>query len=237
MQETLFFPADGLRLHGTLHLPEGKNPPLVIGVHGMLSNGDSPKQKALAERCTSLGIAFFRFDHRGCGKSEGDFGRVTTFAGRVNDLAAAVEMLTKRGDVGGVRGLFGSSMGGAVVLSLAAERDFSAVVTLAAPVQMSSIRVPLSYETDPALSEIKKGQMDFDISDKLSRVHSVLVCHGDADSVVPYGNALQIHESAREPKRLLRLAGSDHPVSTPQHQKTFMKNTIEWFDSLVKSHF
>ncbi len=235
MQETLFFPADGLRLHGTLHLPEKKNPPIVIGVHGMLSNGDSPKQKALAERCRNMGIAYFRFDHRGCGKSEGEFARVTTFDGRVNDLDAAVEVLAEREDISGVRGLFGSSMGGAVVLSLAADRDFNAVVTLAAPVQMASIRVPLSYETDPALSEIKKGQMDFDISDKLSRVHSVLVCHGDADSVVPYENALQIHESAREPKRLLRLAGADHPISTPEHQQTFMENTIEWFNLKINA--
>ncbi len=229
MQETLFFRADGLSLHGTLHLPDAEKPPVVIGVHGMLSNGDSPKQKALAERCGRMGIAYFRFDHRGCGKSQGDFGTVTTFDGRRSDLAAAADMLSKRTDLGGLLGLFGSSLGGAVVLSLAAETEVSAVVTLAAPVSMSSIMVPVSYETDPELSGIKKGQMDFDISDSLFLVHSVLICHGDADEVVPYENALRIYESANEPKKLLRLPGSDHPVSSPDHQQTFMEHTLEWF--------
>lgn len=228
MQETLIFNADGLRLHGTLHLPDAEKPPLVIGVHGMLSNSESPKQKALANRCNRIGIAYFRFDHRGCGKSQGEFARVTTFAGRCSDLAAAVETLSKRGDTGGIQGLFGSSLGGAAALFLAGELDIRAVVTLAAPIRLSSIKTPTSYETDPALSGIKKEQMDFDISDRLPLVHSLLVCHGDADAVVPYENALQIYESARDPKKLLRLSNGDHPVSKPEHQQAFMENALEW---------
>ncbi|MFW6081349.1 MAG: alpha/beta hydrolase [Desulfosalsimonas sp.] len=229
MQETLFFDSDGLRLHGTLHLPAAEKPPFVIGVHGMLSNGDSPKQQALAKKCSSRGIAYFRFDHRGCGKSQGVFSRVTTFDGRRTDLAAAASMLSKRTDLGGILGLFGSSLGGAVVLSLAGNLDVRAIVTLAAPVSMSSIMVPVSYDTDPALSGITKGQMDFDISDSLPLVHSILVCHGDADEVVPYENALNIYESANQPKKLLRLRGSDHRVSSTEQQQVFMENTLEWF--------
>ncbi|MFW5931140.1 MAG: alpha/beta hydrolase family protein [Desulfosalsimonas sp.] len=228
MQETLFFNADGLIIHGTLHLPDAGKPPLVIGVHGLLSNGDSPKQKVLAKGCTRMGLAYFRFDHRGCGKSQGEFARVTTFDARLNDLAAAVERLSKRNDLGGIVGLFGSSFGGAVVISMAGDLHLRAVVTLAAPVRLSSINAPVSYETDSGLSGIEKGQLDFDISDRLHLVHSVLVCHGDADDVVPYENALQIYESARKPKKLLRFPNGDHPVSDPWHQKTFTENTLEW---------
>ncbi|MFW6052720.1 MAG: alpha/beta hydrolase family protein [Desulfosalsimonas sp.] len=228
MQENLFFNADGLRLHGVLHLPEAEKPPLIIGVHGLLSNGDSPKQQALAEDCTRMGLAYFRFDHRGCGKSQGEFAEVTGFQGRLNDLAAAVDTLSKRTDTGDVKGLFGSSFGGAVVLSMAGDLDIRAIVTLAAPIRLSSINAPGSYETEPRLSGIKKEQLDFDISGRLHLVHSVLVCHGDADAVVPYENALQIYESVREPKKLLRLPNGDHPVSEPGHQKTFTENTLQW---------
>ncbi|MCF8111948.1 MAG: alpha/beta fold hydrolase [Desulfobacteraceae bacterium] len=228
MQEILFFNADGLRLHGILHLPETEKPPLIIGVHGLLSNGDSPKQKALAEGCTRMGLAYFRFDHRGCGKSQGEFAGVTGFQGRLNDLAAAVDTLSKRDGIGDVKGLFGSSFGGAVVLSMAADLDIMTIVTLAAPVRLSSINAPGSYETEPRLSGIKKGQLDFDISDRLHLVHSVLVCHGDADTVVPYENALKIYEAAREPKKLLRLPNGDHQVSDSVHQKTFMENSLQW---------
>lgn len=229
MQKELFFLADGFHLRGTLHLPGLKRPPLVIGVHGMLSNSDSPKQKSLASLCNQTGLAYFRFDHRGCGKSEGEFAKVTTFAGRLNDLAAAVEMLSKRSDIGGILGLFGSSLGGAVVLSMAGGIDIRAVVTLAAPVRFSSIRVPISYETDPALSGLEKEQMEFDIRDKLPFVKNVLVCHGDKDSVVPYENALQIYEAAGEPKKLLCLPGADHPVIDPENKQRYMENTMEWF--------
>ncbi len=89
-QIEIHFISDSLRLCGILHLPLQKNPPVVIGSHGLLSSGNSPKQIALAQICNARGIAYFRFDHRGCGKSEGDFASVTTFKGRCTDLACAI---------------------------------------------------------------------------------------------------------------------------------------------------
>ncbi|MBS3732707.1 MAG: alpha/beta fold hydrolase [Desulfobacterales bacterium] len=230
MQETLFFQADGLRLHGCLHMPGAQNPPVVIGVHGMLSNGDSPKQKALAKRCNRMGLAYFRFDHRGCGQSQGEFARVTTFDGRRNDLVAAIEMLHKRPDLSGELGLFGSSMGGAAVLSVAGIYDIRAFVTLAAPIRFSAIRVPLSHEINPAFEGIEPARMEFDVSERLPLVHHILICHGDEDQIVPYENALEIRDAAADPKQLLCLPGSDHPISNPVHQQAFMDTSLEWLE-------
>lgn len=229
MQETLFFEADGLVLHGILHLPENQHPPLVVGAHGLLSTGESPKQQALADGCNRLGIAYFRFDHRGCGKSQGVFSEVTTFEGRCRDLAAAIAMLAGRPRLGPVSGLFGSSLGGAAVLAVAPDHDIRAVVTLAAPVRSSAVRTALHRRREPALAGIRQGRIDFDISARLPAIHHVLVCHGDADEVVDYENALEIYKSAREPKKLLRLEGADHPISAPKHQKAFMENALAWF--------
>lgn len=229
MHETLFFESDGLRLHGTLHMPEAEIPPFIIGVHGMMSTGDSPKQKDLARECNRMGIAYFRFDHRGCGKSEGIFAEVTSFKGRCHDLAAAINLLSVRTDLGRPMGLFGSSLGGAVVLHTAGHNDTGAAVTLAAPVKFSAINVPSAYETDPALLGLGKRQMEYDVSAKIHKVCHLLVCHGDADLVVPYENALQIYKEAKDPKKLLSLPGGDHPLTDPKHQRTFMKNTLDWF--------
>ena len=44
------FSSDGLLLKGFLHLPARKQPPVVIGSHGLLSSGASPKQVALAQQ-------------------------------------------------------------------------------------------------------------------------------------------------------------------------------------------
>jgi hypothetical protein len=65
------FLSDNFLLRGILHIPAVEKGPVIIGSHGLLSSGNSPKQIALARRCNDFGIAFFRFDHRGCGKSKG----------------------------------------------------------------------------------------------------------------------------------------------------------------------
>ncbi len=67
---------------GTLHLPDRSRPPVVIGSHGLFGTAGSAKQVDLAVACVAAGIGFFRFDHRGCGHSTGDFARVTTLTGR-----------------------------------------------------------------------------------------------------------------------------------------------------------
>ena len=132
--ENISFSADGLKLSGVLHLPADSRPPLVVGAHGLLSSASSPKQIALAHQCNHLGIAYFRFDHRGCGNSEGNFDLITSLEGRCKDLVAAVEAVNAELDTRGL-GLFGSSMGGTVCLSAAEDLAADAVVTFAAPIR------------------------------------------------------------------------------------------------------
>jgi alpha-beta hydrolase superfamily lysophospholipase len=117
-QKNITFSSNGFTLKGTLHLPDAEHPPVVIGSHGLFSSGSSPKQIALAKRCNACGIAFFRFDHRGCGQSQGIFQEVTTLEARCNDMISAIKTIQNRNDTGNRIGLFGSSMGGAVCLSV-----------------------------------------------------------------------------------------------------------------------
>jgi len=121
IEKDISFVSGGFVLKGKLHLPEAHQPPVVIGSHGLYSSKDSPKQIALAGACNRLGMAYFRFDHRGCGSSQGEFVKVTSLASRCQDLKDAVEAVLKHEDTGRRIGLFGSSMGGTVSLSIAAE--------------------------------------------------------------------------------------------------------------------
>ncbi len=231
MQQTIWFQSDHYRLHGTLHLPAEPGPPVVIGSHGLLSNGDSPKQIALAEKCSENGIAFFRFDHRGCGQSEGEFASATTFEGRCRDLLAGVHTLLAENKTGKRMALFGSSLGGSVVLATAARVKAQAVVTIAAPVRDQSIRAPYTNDAAnlPLLSSINRENLAFDIGERLAGITHMLIFHGDADAIVPYENALEIHERAGAPKELVRLENGDHPMSLPAHQALFMKRSIQWY--------
>ena len=105
-QINITFESDGFFLKGMLHLPKTDLPPIVIGSHGLLSNSYSPKQIALARECNANGIAYFRFDHRGCGQSNGVFNEVTSLEGRHNDLISAIKTMQMRKDIGEKIGLF-----------------------------------------------------------------------------------------------------------------------------------
>ncbi len=219
-------------LNGTLHLPENRNPPVIIGVHGLAANGDSPKQIALALACNALGMAFFRFDHRGCGQSEGVFEEVTSLESRCRDLSDAAKLLSSREDLGERLGLFGSSMGGTTVLASADELSARASVVFAAPTRGSSIvREPARLNEHQRLSpEFYDRHINFDIEERLGDLHHILVMHGEKDEIVPMENAHRIYRRAGNPKELIIQEGGDHRMSDPLHQKPFIETTSRWFE-------
>jgi alpha-beta hydrolase superfamily lysophospholipase len=233
IQEEISFNADGLKLKGVLHLPDAiGRTPVVIGSHGLYSSGNSPKQIALAEYCNRLGMAYFRFDHRGCGGSEGEFDRVTSLEGRCKDLIAAVAAVNSRIDSGDRLGLFGSSMGGTVCLSTVARLAAVAVVTCAAPIRSDLTGNP--SEMPRAEIAFDDAKRQFNITGKLSNISNILIFHGDADEVVPVSHAGEIFKLARKPKRLIIQKQGDHPMSNKEHQKEFVREASSWFKQHLK---
>lgn len=227
----LTFGSDAYKLTGVLHLPDKKKSPVVIGSHGLFSDGDSPKQIALADVCNRHGIAFFRFHHRGCGRSEGRFVDVTTLEARRNDLTNAVATVLSRGDISNRFGIFGSSMGGATAIAATAELNPAALVTLAAPVRsapiLSSARTTGDLRGLPV--SFYQNRLSFDLSHALQALTHILVIHGEKDAVVPVAHAHEIFQNAKEPKKIRIHPGGDHQVSDIDHQRQFITDTAEWF--------
>ena len=225
------FSSNGFILSGTLHLPNADQPPVVIGSHGLLSSSISPKQIALARCCAAHGIAFFRFDHRGCGQSNGNFKDISSLEARCNDLTSAIKTIQKRKDINDQIGLFGSSMGGAVCISVASVLTVDSLVTFATPVRRSSIIEALEKSGDfktmkPPFDE---KYLQLDISDKLSTLHHILIFHGDSDTLIPPSNAREIFAKAGEPKKLIMQKDGDHRMSNKKHQKNFVREAVLWF--------
>jgi alpha-beta hydrolase superfamily lysophospholipase len=242
-EHILHFTSDGLNLVGTLHLPDRPLAPVVIGCHGLLADRSSPKQISLARACNREKLAYFRFDHRGCGDSQGDFGTVTSLEARCRDLKSAMERLQHQSVVGPVACVFGSSFGGTVVLSLAAQIadqvtnqvTLPALITYAAPINHATIQV--SAIRDKQGRPVNPGwlpeNMAFDITDRLDRITNLLVSHGQFDETVPLDHARTIFKMAREPKKLLIQKGGDHRMSDRQHQLEFEGHFLSWIKAAL----
>jgi len=228
------FSSDGLRLKGTLHIPDQPMPNLIIGSHGLYSSGDSPKQVALARACRRMGVAYFRFDHRGCGRSEGRFEEVTSLAGRRRDLMDAAAFLRTEFPLGAGLGLFGSSFGGATCLAAAPLLSPNRIVTLAAPVDSRSI-LSAAEESPPVEPLFLAPAFQFDLRGDLRSIADLLVIHGQDDAVIPAEHARVIYDGARDPKKLLTIPGGDHRLSHKAHQQRFMDATLAWFRPLEPS--
>jgi pimeloyl-ACP methyl ester carboxylesterase len=147
------FMSGTVRLSGTIAKPRGaKSCPAVLLVsdtgpqdrQGNLVRGkggseefawpgaDAGLHRAIAQSLAGAGVLSLRYDDRGCGASEGDFGKAR-FTDFVADAAAAVAFLRGRDDAGPI-GLIGHGEG-ALAACLVAAKDgaIKSVVLLAPP--------------------------------------------------------------------------------------------------------
>ena len=231
--EEIAFTSDDFLLKGFLHLPPAAQPPVVIGCHGLFSDKQSPKQIELAHRRIQNNIAYFRFDHRGCGESNAPFEVLTSLNARCADLKAASTLLKTRIDLSGDQmGLFGSSMGGTVCLASAADLGVNAVVTWAAPIRSADLVQENAARSEDSNIPFKKNP--FDISARLAGLRNILIFHGDADETVPLSHADEINRSVGNPKKLVILPQSDHRMSRPAAQKKFIQVACDWFKDYLR---
>ncbi|MBT4365610.1 MAG: alpha/beta hydrolase [Desulfobacteraceae bacterium] len=223
-----YFKSDGYLLSGMFHRPaDSYFPPVVIGSHGLFSSSESPKQIELAKKCNEKGIAFLRFDHRGCGDSEGKFEEVTSLEGRRNDILSAIDIIRNRSDVSDKIGLFGSSLGGAASIIAAASTPIDTIVTYAAPIRSDTINPSLDGLSNYSRSFI--DNLRFNVSDKLSNLKNILIFHCEADDVVPVSSAMEIYSIAENPKEMILFEKGDHPMNDNKHQILFIKEALIWF--------
>jgi uncharacterized protein len=117
-EDVVSFQSAGLRLHGALSVPDGLRPgerrAAFLVLHGFGSNSSSQNCITPARVLNEFGYVTLRFDMRGCGKSEGEFGRIICLE-QVEDTGNALNFLAQHGNVEPDRiGVIGSSFGGAV---------------------------------------------------------------------------------------------------------------------------
>ncbi len=231
------FDVDGLTLTGELFLPVNPFPPLVVGSHGLEGSRHSAKQQVLSRLLPENNMAFFRFDHRGCGDSQGDFVTDTSLEKRTRDFLAAVGHALSLNRTSRHLGVFGSSMGGATCINAwhALEKTDARLcggVLCAAPVRSRTIEnIPTrANDVRPALPmDFFRQNLLFDLTGPARSLHHVMLFHGDADPVVPVSNAHAIFEHMHPPKRCIIQKGGDHAMSCSRHQAEFESLALNWF--------
>ena len=146
----------------------------------------------------SLGFSVFAYDYRGYGTSEGEPSERGTYA----DIDAAYAYVT--GDLGVAPTqiiVYGRSVGAGPAVDLAARRPIGGLVVESAFTTAFRVLTRVSLFPFDAFRNV----------DKIGRVRCpVLVMHGRADEIVPFGHGEALWRAAPEPKRFFWADGAGH---------------------------
>jgi len=229
--EKISFSSNGQTVAGVLHLPDVEKPSCVIASHGLFSSKDSEKYITLGDRFRRNGIAFLRFDFRGCGESEGKASE-STVSCRLRDLNMAIRFVSSHPRIDPRIGLMGSSLGGYISLIKApGEEDIRAVVTWATPFTLVGLEEKRGEGEMASLGD--KFFHDItahDLPSALGNVANCLVIHGDRDELVPVEQARMIYEHLNYPKKMEIIEGGDHRLNHPDHREKAIEMSLEWFE-------
>jgi alpha-beta hydrolase superfamily lysophospholipase len=221
--------AQGDRIVGMLDLPDGEPRAFGIFAHCFTCSKNVRVVPEVARQLNAEGLALLRFDFTGIGQSGGAFER-TTFRTNTRDLVAAAAFLEANHRPPAF--VVGHSLGGAAVLSIAADLPgIRCVSTIAAPAEASHVRRLLAGARfdEHDVAEVAIGGRTFPLGrafvedlethDVLARTRALrlplLVFHAPGDRVVGIDHAERIFEAARHPKSFVSLDDADHLVSDP----------------------
>jgi uncharacterized protein len=202
-EEVSFSTEDGLRLAGWF-LPSGSGQPgpAVLVANG--NAGNRAHRAPLARALRESGASVLLFDYRGFGGNPG----TPSERGLHRDASAALDYLAGRPEVDPGRIVyFGESIGGAVVVGLAAERPPAGIV-LRSPFASLTEVGRLHYPWLPVRLLLKDR---YEAAETVSRVEvPVLVIAGTRDSIVPFEQSRAVHDAAAGSKRFVQITGADH---------------------------
>lgn len=201
-EDCWFETVDGLRLHGW-YLRHETPQAVILFAHG--NAGNVTYRAALgAHLHKRFGVSVFLFDYRGYGRSEGR----PSIDGLIHDARAARDYLARREEIPAKDVvLMGRSLGGAIVVELAAKDGARGLVLEST---FSSLR-------DVASSHYPKLLVNVLVADRLDSACAIadyhgplLISHGDADQTIPISLGRELFKAANEPKVFVRIPGGDH---------------------------
>jgi uncharacterized protein len=226
--------------------------PSVILCHGFTGNRFESRRLyvRLGRLLAARGIASFRFDHRGCGESEGDFQDFTS-DGYLEDLDTALkEFLAQPWADHARTAVVGYSLGGASASYLLSRRSNFSTAVLWAPVAKPGIireRLSLnpSFEKYRELGYYDLGgfRVSRDYLDRISEVAKplewiknyagpTLFIHGEDDDIVPPDHSAQyLHIRGNSRDGRIILSNADHAFTSAVNGDLVVQHSLDWITS------
>ena len=199
-EEIVFPSGDGVELIGWYKkAPDGA--PTVLYFTGNAGSvaWRSDRMKYIA----SLGYGYLFLNYRGYGGSEGS----PHEEGLVADGLAAYQQLAHRGIHGDGIILFGESLGAAVAVQIASQREVKALI-LESPFTSA---VDVAVKTYPYLPSQWLMKDRFESINHIKFIGAPLfIVHGETDQVVPFVLGQRLYEDALEPKTFVAVPGAGH---------------------------
>jgi len=179
--------------------PEGR--PVILFLHGNGGEIADRADRLAFYQSRGLGAAFLSW--RGYGGSTGS----PSEAGLLNDAKTAYDHLRGLGLSADRIVLVGESLGSGVAVQTAARNPVGAVV-LEAPY---SAAVDIARAQYPWLPVGLLMQDQFRSRDHIAAINApLLILHGEADAVIPFGFGKRLFDAATDPKTFLSLGPVGH---------------------------
>ena len=200
--------ANGDTVHAW-YLEAAADAPTVLFLHGARRNLYESRYRI--ERLAGLGLNVLAIDYRGFGHSTPILPSEET---ALQDALAALGELQRRQPDPRRRFLYGYSLGGAVAIALAAERDgVAGVVVESSFTSIADLVRASRWGWVPFLDAAVT--QEFDSRTRISRVNEpLLLVHGTADGVIPHTMSDELFAAATgvqpELKRVVKIDGANH---------------------------
>jgi fermentation-respiration switch protein FrsA (DUF1100 family) len=203
VEDAWFQADDGTRLHGWFMAAPERPRAVVLYCHGNAGN-ITHRDWVLKLYRNYLHTSVLVFDYRGFGKSEG----TPTEAGILADARAARRWLAQRTGVAETDiVLAGTSLGGAVAVDLAAEKDARGLIlenTFTSLPDAAAAHFP-RFLVHSAMT------MRLDSLAKIRKYHGPLLqTHGEADEVIPFALGKKLFDAADGPKDFIPVPRGHH---------------------------
>jgi alpha-beta hydrolase superfamily lysophospholipase len=204
--------ADGERVHAW-YLPAAAGAvqvaPTVLFLHGARRNLNG--STARIDRLRALGFNVLAIDYRGFGRSSP---RLPSEGSAIEDTLAAYAELARRQPDPARRFVYGYSLGGALAIALAEQRDgLAGVMVEASFTSITDLVRGTRWGWVPFLGAVVT--QEFDSLDRVARVtEPLLLIHGTADRLIPHTMSDALAAAARrvppELKQVFKVEGATH---------------------------